>query len=95
MSTHPLKTVRVTSPEGGYATGTRVVDTRTGEEIKGIARIAIPEFAAGDLIKVDLTLCLAVLLVEGTPVFQVADPRDGKLKQISSVQFADGTEFKA
>ncbi|GAN49710.1 hypothetical protein ACXR8U_13755 [Methylobacterium radiotolerans] len=89
-----IKSVKVAS-QGGMGFGTRVVDAESGAEVHGVERIAIPEFGADDLIRVELRLALMEFEVEGRPHFQMIDPGSGVIMDVASITFADGTEFKA
>ncbi len=84
-----INRVRVLS-ESGIGLGTKVVDVETGEELRGIESGAIPRFGSNDVVKVELTLGLAALQIDGTPVWMVTHPRSGDLKAVKSITFEDG-----
>ena len=90
-----MRSVRVITGEGGVGIGTKVFDMNTGEQIGGIEEVGVPAFGRDDIVRVDLRIGLARLEIEGAARFQAIDPSDGTLKDVASITFTDGSEFKA
>ena len=76
----------------GY--GTTLTNAETGDEIKGVSRLAI-YIVPDDIIRVDAEIFSAELDVVGRATFHVTDPGTGEAKEVSRIEFADGTAWEA
>jgi hypothetical protein len=76
----------------GY--GTTLTNAETGDEINGVSRLAI-YIVPDDIIRVDAEIFSAELDVAGRATFRVTDPGTGEVKEVSRIEFADGTAWEA
>lgn len=90
-----MKTVRVIG-QAGIGRGTTVTDPATGQSLQCVERIGIEPFGADDIVRVNLTVGLAEIDIEGTPTFFLTHPRTGEMREVAAIRLADGEviEFK-
>ena len=73
--------------------GTKVF-TASGAEIKEITRIKV-EILPNTILRAELEIALMDFSIEAEEQFKLHHPMTGVLKEIKSIQFADGTEWEA
>jgi UV DNA damage repair endonuclease len=71
--------------------GTKVFHS-SGVEIKEITRIKV-DIRADTILTAALEIALMDFSIEAEEHFKLYHPMTGELKEIKSIQFADGTEF--
>ena len=82
--------VRIVSD--GTAAGTEVVD-EGGVALRGIERLALT-VVPQDVVRVDLHLSLLKVDARAEARVFGTHPSTGEIKQVSSITFADGSEYK-
>ena len=84
-----MRNVKIVSA-GGIGSGTKVYDTDSGEEIRGVTAISIKRFQANEFINAVIELAGTQLEIEARGKFLAMHPPSGKLKPIKSITYASG-----
>lgn len=83
----------VKSP-GPMGHGTQLINSETGDEIKGVTRIGIT-IVPDDIIRIDAEIFSTGLDVTGELSLYVADPATGETKRPTRIEYDDGTFWVA
>ena len=93
---HIVKIVPPESDAGKLLTGyqTRVL-TQDGAEIHGIASITL-RIVPDDVYRAEMEIYCGFDAIDGAVgTLHIADPLTGTMKEVSRIEFADGTSFDA
>lgn len=78
---------------GPSSHGTQII-LEDGSEIKGLTRVTFTA-AVGDINRIDAEIVSAAIEANGQISFYVEHPKEGGMREVSKIEFADGSEWRA
>lgn len=84
--------VRFVTPESGKAQGSKLLDAETGQLLHGVRRVVVTA-EVGNIVTIEAEFLCAQTEVAGRLIPLFTNPNTGKVQEVVSVKFADGSEW--